>query len=187
MHEDSAELIERFRSFFPNKKKRDLISIYKNLIVEGSKTFTSSQQFRIAIERFKNYDGTFSEEDFTEVFNIMQKSDKIRCEDFIRSVRGSLSTYRGLVVEFVFKKIEKNDTGFVKEGDLVSFFKESVHPDILMKRVTARAKAAEMLEKIGKATLIERVERFNKFSLEQLADYYMVRVKCISLTVSVKR
>jgi hypothetical protein len=48
MHEDSAELIERFRSFFPNKKKRDLISIYKNLIVEGIKKLSPIGQIRLA-------------------------------------------------------------------------------------------------------------------------------------------
>ena len=165
------QVLVSFRDLFLKKSKKELMPLYRKLLYDGTNNF-SQLQFKGAIKKLKNYDGSFSDAEFDQIFETFQVKGKIGSSEFLKAVRGDLSMYRKLIVEFAFKKLDKSSSGFLKEGDLVLFFKESVIPAILFKTTTPRAMAHDIVLKIAKANLIDDAEKY-KISFDHFSEYYL--------------
>jgi hypothetical protein len=117
MFQSDEELLATFKAFFPIKTKKELRNIYKNTLVDQRKSETgggsiSYIEFRQGInKRLKTFDGWLMDQQLMQIFQCLQNRGRLGLPDFVRGIRGCLGQYRQLIVDFVFTKLDKNESG----------------------------------------------------------------------------
>jgi Ca2+-binding EF-hand superfamily protein len=196
-------LLLKFRGLFPEKSPAVLSDLFcdmtnsvyqgkaaKTLGVEGYKMTEQAKnrwgsvaakfrslnliEFKIAMYRFRAVGLTF--EEIRRIFLWLDTSGNGRVEydEFVVGIRGELSRPRQRIVVFVFRKLDKNLTGFIEESELTLHLRKATLPDILEGIKTPQAKAKEFISMMGTPMNGTIVPEGN-ISVEQMVDYYLTR------------
>jgi hypothetical protein len=141
-------LIVKFRSLFPDKSRKELKvifvdmtkSVYKNTgkdekmsdgarnrwgPVAASLRSLNLIEFKIAMYRFKHAGLTF--EEIRRVFIHLDTSGNGRVEydEFLVGIRGELSMFRQRLVIYIFRKLDRNSSGYIEESELANYYASS--------------------------------------------------------------
>lgn len=108
--------------------------IFRIMDDDGSRGL-SRAEFEKACRDFK---AEMSAEDVGTLFAAfdINRDGVINCEEFIRTIRGTLNDYRRSLVERAFQKLDKNSNGIVEIEDLVGVYDASKHPAVIEGRKT---------------------------------------------------
>ena len=85
--------------------------------------------------------------------------------------QGELSTFRQRLVIYIFRKLDRNSSGYIEERELTKFYKCSNLPEILDGSITPKAKSKEFVQNIGTIAVPDGPE--GRISVEQFIDYYL--------------
>lgn len=196
-------LLLKFRSLFPDKSPAVLADLFCDMTnsvyqgkaakthgVEGYKMTEQAKnrwgsvaakfrslnliEFKIAMYRFRSVGLTF--EEIRRIFLWLDTSGNGRVEydEFVVGIRGELSRPRQRIVVFVFRKLDKNLTGFIEESELTLHLRKATLPDILEGIKTPQSKAKEFISMMGTQMNGTIVPEGN-ISVEQMVDYYLTR------------
>lgn len=82
-----------------------------------------------------------------------------------------MSVFRKRLVIYIFRKLDRNSSGFIEESELTRFYKCSNLPEIFDGSITPKAKSKEFVQSIGTIAVPDGPE--GRISLEQFIDYYL--------------
>jgi hypothetical protein len=74
-------------------------------------------------------------------------------------------------VIYIFRKLDRNSSGFIEESELAKFYKCSNLPEILDGAITPKAKSKELVQTIGTTEVPGGPE--GRISVDQFIDYYL--------------
>ena len=121
--------IGRLRNCFTKRSKTEMEKVFEVML--GNQTRVNGlDNFSKAIYKMKSCQDNLSSDDITFIFQVVQKEGVVEKELFINLVRGSMNRYRDGIVSYIFKKLDKNSTGFIDFKELTTFFSHSLLPDI---------------------------------------------------------
>ena len=79
--------------------------------------------------------------------------------------------FRQRLVIYIFRKLDRNSSGFIEESELAKFYKSSNLPEILDGAITPKAKSKEFINNIGTPSVVGGPE--GRVSVDQFIDYYL--------------
>jgi len=111
----------------------------------------------------------FNEFELLTVFDYMDQGEtgSVSLFEFTKAIRGKLSPYRALLVDFVFQKLDAKKDQKIDESELLDYFGSSADPGILSGLIQPRFKAASALKDFGAYK--------NVISRDQFEDFYISR------------
>jgi Ca2+-binding EF-hand superfamily protein len=173
-HPDEG-LMNAFRSFFPKRAKKDLLTMFRNLLPGDQKNKLDLTDFKVGITKMRCYDREkVSFEELDRVFAYIGEGEsQISSDDMIRQMRGKLNQYRQLVCDYVFEQLDQNKSGFIEEAELKKWFTDSKLPIILLKTITPLGASSNFFKNVKKAVFLDANAKLPKISKGQLADYYL--------------
>lgn len=65
------------------------------------------------------------------------------------SSKGVLNEYRQRIVNFIFYRLDGNNSGYIEETELQHFYKHSLLPDILSRQIEPSTKARDFMRNIA--------------------------------------
>lgn len=134
---DEEEIILRFRNCFAKKSrdKYDPEKICNSLL--GKMKIIERSQFPNALYKSKFYEGDFSPKEIEQIFDVIQRNGKVDRADLIDALKISLSPYKMAIVDYIFKRLDTNESGFIEFSELSQFYNGSLLPVILNETPTA--------------------------------------------------
>lgn len=135
--QSEEEVILRFRNCFAKKsrEKYDPDSICDSLL--GKTKFLERHQFPNALYKSKFYEGDFAPKEIEQIFDVIQRKGKVDKFDLNEALRISLSPYKMAIVDYVFKRLDQNQSGYIEFQELTQFYNGSLLPVILNETPTA--------------------------------------------------
>ena len=131
------DVILRFRNCFAKKsrEKYDPVSICDSLL--GKTKHLERYQFPNALYKSKFYEGDFAPKEIEQIFDIIQRHGKVDKFDLDEVLQISLSPYKKTIVDYIFKRLDQNQSGYIEFQELTQFYNRSLLPVILNETPTA--------------------------------------------------
>ena len=137
------ELLERLRECFPKRQKKDLIKFFAELAAiasfenEDSPESLLKPAFTEALFKFKNVQQLFTKDEISSIFDSISMDDSVTASLFAKHVRGGLSEYRKALVQYIFRKLDRDNSGFIEFEELSKFYNDSCIPMVVGQTPTA--------------------------------------------------
>jgi len=145
--------------------------IFKIMDDDGSKTL-SQPEFMKAIKDFRV---GISEENVPVLFNCFDANHDgtINYDEFLRGIRGELNDFRQGLVEKAFRKIDKDNSGYLDINDIKDTYNAAKHPDVIQGKKTEEQILMEFLETFEIHHNIKHGNQSdNKVTLDEFMEYY---------------
>ena len=80
----------------------------------------------------------FTEGEIQKLFTYfdVDRSGDIQFDEFIRAIRGPMNPARKKIVAQVFKKLDRDNSGWIDISDIRGIYKADKHPDVLSGKKT---------------------------------------------------
>jgi hypothetical protein len=88
---------------------------------------------------------------------------------------------RQRICVFIFRKLDRNSSGFIEESELVTHLRHANIPEVLDGSMTPQAKAKELIALMG-TPANGTITPEGKISVEQLVDYYLTQTLQVAMT-----
>jgi len=96
----------------------------------------------------KLLDNDLEENEIIVLFESFDNSrdGNINYDEFIRAVKGPMNQFRRSLIEKVFKKLDRDNSGKIDINDLKNYYNTSQHPDVKSGKKTEEEVLDEFLE-----------------------------------------
>jgi Ca2+-binding EF-hand superfamily protein len=107
------------------------------------------------------------------VYFDFDKSGAIEFDEFVRAIRGPMSPQRQQIVMLCFKKLDRDNSGWIDISDIRGIYVANKHPDVLSGKKTEDQILQEFLETFEIAHSIRNNEAPNfVVTKEEFIEYY---------------
>ena len=135
--DDPRELLRLFRDKVKARGARGITGlqrIFKIMDDDGSKTL-SEPEF---IKAVKDFRVGITEESIPTLFNAFDTNHDgtINYDEFLYAIRGELNDFRRGLVEKAFRKMDKDNSGYLDINDIKGIYKTDKHPEVIAGRKT---------------------------------------------------
>ena len=186
---DDDPLVARFRGLFQDKSLPALWdiftemtqSVYKSKSSSSSSSSTSRSlnliEFKIAMIRFQSAKLTF--EEIRRIFLWLDSSGnhngRVEYDEFVAGIRGELAPPLRRMVVYVFRRLDRNSSGYIEETELSLHRRKSTVADAAdgTRTPQAKGKAKDLIALVGTDACGSSPAVEGRISLEQLLDYYL--------------
>jgi Ca2+-binding EF-hand superfamily protein len=118
--------------------------VFKIIDDNNSKSL-SLDEFRKAMRDFKI---EIADDQIAVVFNAfdLNRDGSINYDEFLRIIRGDLTSFRLALVNKAFKKLDRDNSGIVDINDIRGVYNGTKHPDVVSGKKTEDMVLNEFLE-----------------------------------------
>lgn len=136
-----------FRDKIKSRGARGIIGLSKLFHImddDGSKTI-SEYEFSKACKDFKV---GISEENIPTLYNYFDTNHDgtLNYDEFLMAIRGELNDFRKGLIEKAFRKIDKDNSGFLDIDDIKDIYNATKHPDVMSGKKSEEQILMEFLE-----------------------------------------
>src|SRR3569833_2932186 len=138
---------------------------------DGSKSI-SLYEFTKACKDFKV---GISEENVPELFSAFDtnRDGTLNYDEFLMAIRGELNDFRRGLIEKAFRKIDKDNSGYLDIEDIKDIYNASKHPDVMQGRKTETQILNEFLETFEMHHNMKTMgQNDSRITLEEFTEYY---------------
>ncbi len=116
-----------------------------------------------------------SEENIPTVFEAFDsnRDGTLNYDEFLMAIRGELNDFRRGLIEKAFRKIDKDNSGFLDIDDIKDIYNATKHPDVMQGKRTEQQILNEFLETFETHHNMKTMgENDSRVSLEEFTEYY---------------
>jgi len=142
-----AELAERLQKKLASRGARGIIGLGKSFRIMDDNNSRSLDIYEFT-KAMKDYHLGFSDSEIQQLFAFFDVDGSGECDydEFLRQLRGPMNPRRKKVVAQAYKKIDRDQNGYVDINDIKGVYDGSKHPDVIQGKKTEDQILMEFLE-----------------------------------------
>lgn len=123
----------------------------------------------------KDFKVGINEDNVPQLFELFDtnRDGTLNIDEFLMAIRGELNDYRRALVEKAFRKIDRDQSGYIEVDDIKDIYNASKHPDVIQGKRTESQILMEFLETFEMHHSVKYQEtRDSRITLDEFIEYY---------------
>lgn len=168
------ELAEALRTKLVSRGARGFIGLQRQFKIMDDNNSRSLDKYEFT-KAVTDYMLGFTEGEIQKLFSYFDfdRSGLIEFDEFIRAIRGPMNPNRKKIVAQAFKKLDKDNNGWIDINDIRGVYSANKHPDVLAGKKTEDQILQEFLETFETAHAMRNNDTPNYVvTKEEFEEYY---------------